>query len=51
MAWGVKEVYKLDPSVFEQPEGMAFDSANNLYISNERGNVVQGNVLKFIYQK
>jgi hypothetical protein len=51
LTWAVKEVYKLDPSVFQQPEGMAFDSENNLYISNERGDALEGNILKFIYQK
>ena len=29
---------------------MAFDSDNNLYISNERGDALQGNILKFKYQ-
>ena len=50
-AWAVKEVYSLNPTLFQQPEGMAFDSDSNLYISNERGDATQGNVLKFVYQK
>lgn len=50
-AWTVKEVYKLNPVVFQQPEGMAFDSDNNLYISNERGDAIRSNILKFLYQR
>ncbi|GAB3925431.1 SdiA-regulated domain-containing protein [Mucilaginibacter myungsuensis] len=49
--WKVKGVYVLDPSLFNQPEGMAFDSAQNLYISNEGDEITPGNVLKFNYQK
>lgn len=48
--WKVRAVYKLDPALFTQPEGMTFDAQNNLYISNE-GTTVPGNVLKFTYQK
>ncbi len=50
-AWKVKEVYKLNPSVFSQPEGIAFDSDNNLYISNERGDATNGTILRFKYLK
>jgi len=48
--WKVKDVYPLDPSRFRQPEGMAFDTAGNLYISNEGDEVSNGNVLKFAYR-
>jgi hypothetical protein len=48
--WKVRAVYKLNPALFTQPEGITFDSQNNLYISNE-GTTVPGNVLKFTYKK
>lgn len=48
--WQVKQVYPLPQSTFVQPEGIAFDSKNNLYISNEGGPVSSGNILKFIYK-
>jgi hypothetical protein len=37
---------QLDPAVFKQPEGIAFDSAGNLFITNE-GRSGRGNILKF----
>ena len=49
--WNVQQVYKLNPSVFIQPEGMAFDQENNLYISNEGGDASKGNILKFEIKK
>ncbi|MDB5231427.1 MAG: SdiA-regulated family protein [Chitinophagaceae bacterium] len=48
--WKIKDVYPLSKAVFNQPEGIAFDSLNNLYISNE-GGVGAGNILKFAYKK
>ncbi|MFT3827556.1 MAG: SdiA-regulated family protein [Chitinophagaceae bacterium] len=48
--WKVQEVHLLDPTVFHQPEGLAFDTNNNLYISNEGDEVTAGNVLKFVYK-
>lgn len=47
--WKVKKGYSLDPSLFKQPEGLAFDKKGNMYISNEGG---QGNanVLLFPYR-
>jgi len=48
--WTVKEVYTLDPSTFRQPEGIAFDNENNLYISNEGDELSSGNVLKFVFK-
>ena len=45
--WSVKEVFPLDPSIFNQPEGITFDIDNNLYISNEGGDAGEGTLLKF----
>lgn len=47
----VKAAYHLTADLFNQPEGIAFDSSGNLYISNEGGDVQFGNILKFSYQK
>lgn len=49
--WNVKEVFRLNPAVFGQPEGMTFDKDNNLYISNEGDKLRPGNVLKFTFKK
>jgi len=49
--WTVKSVYPLDPSIFNQPEGIAFDRQQNLYISNERGQTWSATVLVFAFQK
>jgi uncharacterized protein YjiK len=48
--WKVKSVYPLDPAVFNQPEGIAFDRQQNLYISNERGESMAATVLLFPYK-
>ena len=47
--WEVKGMYDLDPLLFKQPEGLAFDKRGNMYISNEG---VQGNanILYFSYK-
>jgi uncharacterized protein YjiK len=49
--WKPQAVYRLTPSIFNQPEGIAFDKDNNLYISNEGGDSGSGTILKFIYRK
>jgi len=46
----ITQVMKLSPAVFRQPEGIAFDTQGNLYISNE-GRNGRGNILKFIHEK
>lgn len=47
----IKAVYPINPSLYIQPEGIAFDNQNNLYISNEGDKVSPGNVLKFKYTR
>jgi len=41
----VKEVYALDPSVYKQPEGLAFTPAGDLLISNEANENGYANIL------
>jgi uncharacterized protein YjiK len=48
--WNVKYFYSLDPVIFKQPEGLAFDGQGNMYISNEGGQGL-ANVLLFPYKK
>jgi hypothetical protein len=48
--WSIKSVHHLDSGIFNQPEGIAFDKNQNLYISNEGDEISNGNILKFKYQ-
>ena len=48
--WKIKGAHRLDSSLFNQPEGITFDVANNLYISNEGDELKAGNILKFNYK-
>lgn len=45
--WRVTNVYPLNSRTFHQPEGIAFDNDQNLYISNEGDEITNGNILKF----
>lgn len=45
--WKVRASYKLNSSIFNQPEGIAFDKDLNLFISNEGDELTEGNILKF----
>lgn len=46
--WKLKAHFNLDPSIFIQPEGMAFNSKGDLFISNEGGSGA-ANILIFRY--
>lgn len=45
--WKIKQVHRLNSSIYNQPEGIAFDNNMNLYISNEGDELTNGNILKF----
>jgi hypothetical protein len=46
--WKVKKAYPLNGNIFHQAEGIAFDRAGNLYISNEGDDLSDGNILRFV---
>jgi hypothetical protein len=48
--WKVLASYRLDPGLFKQPEGLAFDRKGNMYISNE-GQGGNANLLLFTYRQ
>lgn len=46
--WEIVGAYPLDPSLFNQPEAIAFDHDSNLYIGNEGGDKTRkGTLVKF----
>ncbi|RYG16685.1 MAG: SdiA-regulated family protein [Chitinophagaceae bacterium] len=47
----IKATYPLKGGNFNQPEGIAFDKDNNLYISNEGGALASGDILQFKLRK
>ena len=47
--WKIKAAHRLNSSIFNQPEGIAFDKDLNLYISNEGDEINDGNIIKFRY--
>lgn len=48
--WKPISAVPLDPSLFTQPEGIAFDKGGDLYISNEASGGQQATILEFHYQ-
>lgn len=48
--WQVQQVHSLKSTLFPQPEGITFDSAHNLYISNEGAGTPSGTILKFPFR-
>jgi len=46
--WKMKASYPLEPALFRQPEGLAFDKRGNMFISNEGGDG-NAHVLLFKY--
>ena len=47
--WNIKASYPLPPTLYKQPEGLAFDKKGNMYISNEGGEG-NANVLFLAYR-
>src|ERR1035437_843849 len=46
----VKEIYNLDPSLFNQPEGITFTPNGNLFISNEAGTAEPATILFYQFK-
>ncbi len=46
----IKEVYHLDPSLFNQPEGITFSPNGSLFISNEGGKQQQATILFYQFK-
>lgn len=45
-----KQVHRIDPKLYKQPEGMAFTPAGDLLISNESADIGTANILFFKYK-
>lgn len=48
---GIKQVYHLNPKIFNHPEGIAFTPAGNLFISNEAGQMRAADILFYECKK
>jgi len=46
-----KQVYKINPRLYKQPEGIAFTPRGDLLISNESADIGAANILLFKYNK
>ena len=51
VTWKVKNAFPLSTNTFTQPEGLAFDKAGNMYISDEGDDLADGNIMKFSRKK
>ena len=47
----IKEIYHLDPSIYNQPEGITFSPNGSLFISNEAGKTEPATILFFQFKK
>ncbi len=47
----LKNVYRIDPALFKQPEGISFTPAGDMLISNEAADIGVADILFFSYQK
>ena len=46
----IKELYNLDPTIFNQPEGITFTPNGSLFISNEAGNMQPATILFYQFK-
>ena len=45
-----KQVYKINPKLYKQPEGMTFTPKGDLIISNESADIGAANILVYKYK-
>lgn len=48
---GIKEIYPLNPALYNQPEGITFSPSGDMFISNEAGKLDPANIYYFQYKK
>lgn len=46
----VEQAWPLNPEIYKQPEGIAFSTKGDMYISNEAVGDDKGNILKLGYK-